>query len=294
MKRRNLLKHGATALAYGSIINSTVYGQTELGSLQSIEGNANSADGTLVGYLKIGTGPSLVVVHGSLGTGDEWLPVALELAQYFTCYLLDRRGRGRSGDSIAYSLDKEIEDIKAVLDVAGPDAFLLGHSYGAICAIETANKYPVAKLVLYEPPLPITGTVVGPAFEDFKQAIATNQLENALIIMLTRLVNISDDQLKGLQQSPFWNDMVELSPTVVRELQVIEGLDHGVERFSNLSSPTLLIMGTETAPHHITAIRALQTTLPNTQTVEFPGQGHDAHLLITKEFSNEVMEFLSK
>lgn len=292
MKRRNVLQLGTTALFSSWIINFSAQAETELNSTPTIESVISSADGIPIGYLKTGTGPSLVIVHGALGTGDEWLPVASELAQHFTCYLMDRRGRGRSGDSEEYSLEKEVEDIKAVLDVAGPDAFLLGHSYGAICAIETANKYPVPKLILYEPPLPINGSVVGPAFKDFKRAVEENQLEEALVIMLTKLVNVSDDQLKGLQQSPFWNDMVALSPTVVRELQVIEELEHGVERFFKSSSPTLLLMGTDTAPHHITAIRALENTLPNNQTFEFSGQGHDAHLVITAEFSNEVMDFL--
>ena len=128
-------------------------------SSQPEERVARSADGTPIGFLKFGSGPSLVFVHGSVNTGEEWLQVATAMAEQFTCYVMDRRGRGRSGDAAAYSLDRECEDIIAVLEVAGPEAHLLGHSYGAICALETARRLPIGRLVVYEPPLPVDGPV---------------------------------------------------------------------------------------------------------------------------------------
>src|SRR5690606_30206164 len=97
-------------------------------------------DGTRIGYLRLGEGPGLVFSHGSLTTGDDWLPVASRLADRFTCYVMSRRGRGRSAAGPAHSLERECEDIAAVLAEAGPGAYLLGHSYGAICALETALR----------------------------------------------------------------------------------------------------------------------------------------------------------
>ncbi|MGW5287571.1 alpha/beta fold hydrolase [Rhodococcus pyridinivorans] len=88
-----------------------------------------SRDGTTIGFRKLGQGPGLVVVHSSIATGDEWSRMASALADRFTVHLVDRRGRGLSGDADAYSIDTEIADIAAVLDAAGPDASLVGHSY---------------------------------------------------------------------------------------------------------------------------------------------------------------------
>ncbi len=88
-----------------------------------------SRDGTTIGFRKLGQSPGLVVVHSSIATGDEWSRMASALADRFTVHLVDRRGRGLSGDADAYSIDTEIADIAAVLDAAGPDASLVGHSY---------------------------------------------------------------------------------------------------------------------------------------------------------------------
>ena len=79
-----------------------------------MERSVGSVDGTRIGYLELGSGPGIVFVHGSLGVGDEWLQVANLLADRFTCYLMDRRGRGRSGNAERYSLDTECADIAAV------------------------------------------------------------------------------------------------------------------------------------------------------------------------------------
>jgi pimeloyl-ACP methyl ester carboxylesterase len=260
-------------------------------SQQLDEGAVRSADGTQIGFLKVGSGSSIVFVHGSLATGEQWLPVANGLAESFTCYLMDRRGRGRSGDAEVYSLRKECEDIKAVLDAAGSDACLVGHSYGAICALETANTFPVARLVLYEPPLPIRHSVIGPAFNDLRAAVAKNDLSAALTIGLRDMVKVAAAELEGLKASPAWSPMAALTPTWVRECEVIAGLELGVERFADMASPTLLLLGTATAAHHIEASRALEATLPVVRCTELEGESHFAHLTATDRVVSAVRRF---
>lgn len=113
-----------------------------------------SADGTRIGFTRVSSGPvPLVIVHGALSAGVRWISVAEALADQCTCYVMDRWGRGASEDHAEYSLESEVDDIGAVLETAGPDAFLFGHSSGAIYALEAALQYPIAGLVLYEPPL---------------------------------------------------------------------------------------------------------------------------------------------
>ncbi|HUG31639.1 MAG TPA: alpha/beta fold hydrolase [Acidimicrobiia bacterium] len=94
-----------------------------------------------------------MIVHGAWNWGEHWLGVAEELADTHTSWVMDRRARGSSGDGDDYSFDREIEDITAVLDAAGPDAGLLGHSSGGTYALETARRQSVERLVVYEPPL---------------------------------------------------------------------------------------------------------------------------------------------
>jgi pimeloyl-ACP methyl ester carboxylesterase len=207
-------------------------------------------------------------------------------------YLRSRRGRGRSGDAAAYSLDKELEDIEAVLRACDRTAHVLGHSYGAVCALETARRSSIGKLALYEPPLPIDGSTVGPAFATFRHAVAAGRLDEALATMLRDIVHVSDDQLFSLQRSPLWDQMAALTPSAKRELEVIAGLERGVDRFRAMSAPTLLFLGTETAPHHKTAVRALQQALPNARTAFLPGQGHEAHVHAPDLVAREIAEFL--
>jgi pimeloyl-ACP methyl ester carboxylesterase len=261
-------------------------------SIAPSEHRVRSADGTDIGFLAHGRGPAIVFVHGGLTMGDEWRAVAAELADRFTCLIMTRRGRGRSGDAADYSLDKEREDIQAVMTIAGGGATLLGHSYGAVCALEAARVGAIRRLILYEPPLPIDAPVVGPAFGDVRAAVASGQFDSALTIMLRDLVHVSAAQLEGLRRSPIWTDMAALTPTVVRELEVLGRLEPGVDRFRRVSSPTLLLLGTETAPHHSVASNALQRALPNARTVLLDGQGHEAHIAVPNLVATRIAEFL--
>ena len=118
-------------------------------------GGAISDDGTLIGYWRTGEGPPLILVHGTSADHTRWDPVLPTLAEHFTVYAIDRRGRGESGDAADYSLESEVEDVVAVVDSIGAPVSLLGHSYGAVCSLEASQRSErVRKLVLYEPPLP--------------------------------------------------------------------------------------------------------------------------------------------
>jgi pimeloyl-ACP methyl ester carboxylesterase len=293
MSRRSFIGAATTLAALGLALAGGL-AQTRLPT-GTTEGHARSRDGTPIGYLKLGTGPGVVFVHGSLALCDEYLPVAERLAGRHTCYLMDRRGRGRSGDAQAYSLDTECEDIKAVLEVAGPDASLFGHSYGAICTLETASRTAPRSVVLYEPPFPISRMGIGEAeFSAYRAAVQQGRFEDALVIGLRDLVKMSETQLAELRSTPIWTDIVPLAPTWVRELEEIKKLPFGVARYAAMKSPTLLLVGTETAPHHIEASDALQRTLPDARTVRFQGQGHDAHLFVVDEFARRVSDFLAE
>jgi pimeloyl-ACP methyl ester carboxylesterase len=169
------------------------------------EGTAHSADGTRIGYHRLGSGPAIVFVHGSVSTHTDWMPVARLLADRFTCYSVDRRGRNRSiHEAGPYAIEREYEDVQAVLTVAGPGAFLAGHSFGAICALGAALRQLPPRLVLYEPPLPVGGPVAGEHLPAYAEAIARNDLDLALEIGFRHFTRLHEPEIVALRHSRAW------------------------------------------------------------------------------------------
>ncbi len=261
-------------------------------SAQPEERVVRSADGTEIGLTKLGSGPSLVLVHGGVSAGGAWLPVASAMAEQFTCYVMDRRGRGRSRDGAEYSLDRECEDINAAMDLAGPGSHLLGHSYGGICALEAACRVAPDRLVLYEPPLLFGRQKLEKLIEGVRTAIESNDLDNALTIFLGGGPELSEDEVSALRATPLWKDMVALTPTLTRELEAMTRLGTSLDRYRDLSVPTLLLLGTATSADLNTASRALEEALPDVRTVLLEGQGHAANLTAPDMVAREVADFL--
>lgn len=114
-----------------------------------------SKDGTVISYLKKGDGSPLLLVHGTTADHQRWSSILPRFEQHFTVYAMDRRGRGESGDSPEYAIEREAEDVAAVVEAIGEPTAILGHSYGAVCSLEAALLTDkVSRLILYEPPLP--------------------------------------------------------------------------------------------------------------------------------------------
>lgn len=261
-------------------------------SLQFEEREVQSADGTRIGFVTFGSGPALVIVHGSAGTRDAWLPVATALAGQFTCHLIDRRGRGRSGDAREHSMARECEDVEAVLGVAGSGAHLLGHSYGGICVLEAARRFPVGRLVLYEPPLFHSGQKSEELGKQIRSAMESDQPEEALACFLRGGPELSAAEVSAFQATPLWKEAVKLAPTFAREVEAINRLKSDLDRYREVSMPTLLLVGTASTSHLKDASSGLQDTLPNARTVLLDGQGHIANFLAPDLVAREVSDFL--
>jgi pimeloyl-ACP methyl ester carboxylesterase len=264
-------------------------------SVAAIEGSVRSADGTQIGYLRVGAGPALVLAHGSLSTSVDWLRVAESLATRFTCFVMDRRGRGMSGNAASYRIEREYEDIAAVLMAAGPAAALLGHSFGAICALGTALRSPVPRLVLYEPPLPVGGPVAGKYLDDYRDAVARSQFDEALAIGMARFVGLSSEQIGVMRTLPIWPYLSSLVPTWVRELEAIDALGTAISHYAAITCPTMLLVGDQSAEHPLKdASAALARILPKAQVVPLESQGHMAMRMAPQLLAEKIAEFLSE
>jgi len=267
----------------------------------STSGSFCSQDGTRIGYTRIGSGPAVVIVHHSLATGANWMAVAKILASDFACYVLDRRGRGSSGDAPNYSIEREYEDVEAALTMAagtpgkqaGVGASLIGHSFGAVCALGAALKLPPRRMVLYEPPLAAGGTVAGTYLPEYQAAIEAGDRDRAIEIGFTHFASVPPSRVRLMRGTKEWAEARELAHTWTREIDALERHGPSLERYRSLRVPTLLLLGTLSAAHPLRdTTEALAKTLPDAKIVELAGQGHLANERAPELVASRIREFL--
>lgn len=255
----------------------------------------HSADGTRISFRRLGSGPAAVFVHGSVATHSDWMPVARSLADRFTCFAMDRRGRAKSGEGIGpYSIEREYEDIAAVLTAAGPGAALAAHSFGAICALGAAMRHPVSRLVLYEPPFPVGGLIAGENLPPYVAAVAENDLDKALEFGLDRFPHLPAATILALRASRAWQPLRTMAKSWIRELEAMDALSPDVEPFRALACPSMLLVG-ELSPEHpmMDASRALAEVLPGVRVERLSGQGHGAMRAAHEKVARLIGEFLA-
>jgi pimeloyl-ACP methyl ester carboxylesterase len=251
--------------------------------------STTSADGTTIGYLRRGTGPALVITHGSVATSEQWIPATEYLAQHFTCFVHDRRARGRSGDAAAYDLSTEVADIAAMMAVAGPGAHLLGHSYGALCTLAYAETQALdGTLLLFEPPLAVDGPVAGAALPAYRELVTAGDLDGAFAFALVNFVRLPAAAVPEIRQTPIWDSCVPLTPTWVRELEQIDALGEDLKHYASITAPTHLIAGTATTPFLYKSAHTLLDVIPSATITDLPGLDHFAHLIDSAGFATVV------
>src|SRR6266849_6440969 len=251
-----------------------------------------SKDGTLIAIECAGAGPSLVIVHGGTGDRSRWTPLFPLFASRFRVCAMDRRGHGASGDSPNYSLQREAEDVAAVVNSRPGTVFLLGHSYGGVCALEAAFLTDkISKLVLYEPPLQDLdhSAVVG----RMERMIQEGNREQALVTFLQKIVMISPSEIVAMKARPSWPGLLASIDSSIRQVRALAAYRFDPKRMSTLSIPTLLLTGSETAsPQLKQAISALLDSLPNRSLFVFEGQQHNAMDTVPQQFAEAVGSFL--
>jgi pimeloyl-ACP methyl ester carboxylesterase len=251
-----------------------------------------SKDGTLIAVECAGAGPSLVIVHGGTGDRSRWTPLFPLFASRFRVCAMDRRGHGASGDSPDYALQKEAEDVAAVVNSRPGTVFLLGHSYGGVCALESAFLTDkISKLVLYEPPLQdLDHSVVVARME---RMIQEGGREQALVTFLQEIVMISPSEIVAMKTRPSWPGLLASIESSIRQARALAAYRFDPKRMSTLKVPTLLLTGSETAsPQLKQAINGLLDSLPNRRLFVFEGQQHNAMDTVPQQFAVAVGSFL--
>jgi pimeloyl-ACP methyl ester carboxylesterase len=254
-----------------------------------------SSDGTPIAFQRSGTGPPLVLVHGTLGSCKRW-PVLPALEKQFTLYAVDRRGYGESGDAIIYSAEREYEDIAALVNALGENVSLLGHSFGGLCVLEAALLTSrLRRLIVYEPsPLSVSGTPLYPeGLIDHLQALLdAGKNENVVTTLMSEVVKMPADELELLKASPVFPAMVAAAHTVPRESRAEESYRFEPERFRHLNVPTMLLLGGDSPDFFKQTIERWHAVLPNSRIVALPGQQHIAHYTAPDLFVQTVQAFL--
>jgi pimeloyl-ACP methyl ester carboxylesterase len=255
--------------------------------------HVTSRDGTRIGYRRSGEGPPLVLAHGATSAHWSFRFVIPPLADRFSVYAVDRRGRGDSGDQAAYAIEREFEDLAAVVDSLHEPASLCGHSYGATAALGAALvARNLHKLVLYEASPGFT--VVGSDdVERIDELVARGEREEALVHGL-RSIGLTPDELEQLRASPTWGARVAAAHTLAREIRAEEAYRVDPERFRNLAAPALLLLGDESPDWAQEGTERIRAALPNARVAVLPGQGHMANVTAPELLADEIARFLNE
>ncbi len=238
-----------------------------------------SKDSTQIAYDQFGHGPTLILVLGALNSRKSGVALAKLLASNFTVITYDRRGRGNSTNHRPYTVQREIEDISALLTMMGSPVFLYGHSSGAALALQASLQLgkQIKKLAIYEAPYAVQPKdKIDAAHYDqqLTRLLAAGRNSDAVALFI-RNVGVSDKQLRALQRLPMWRGLVAMAPTLAHESAIL-GRGHAVPtaRLKRLSAPTLVMHGGAGAPSMREAAQKLSAVLPKASLLTLDGQTH--------------------
>ncbi|RSM81620.1 alpha/beta hydrolase [Kibdelosporangium aridum] len=236
-----------------------------------------SADGTTIAYETAGDGPPIVLLNGAFRDHTIFDQLVPELTSKCTTYAYDRRGRGESGDSPAYAIDREIEDLAAVIEEAGGQAVVFAGSLGANLALEAAMRgLPITKLALHEPYYRVEGFPKPPSdfMDRLKALLADDDRDEAAALWLAELMDLSSETIEQWRQGPMWPMNVANAHTLVYDTTLCGDYTIPSKRLAELRTPCLVLNSDGTSDWFRAAARATATVLPNGWGMELPGSFH--------------------
>jgi pimeloyl-ACP methyl ester carboxylesterase len=244
----------------------------------------SSKDGTQIAYDEVGSGDVLILVDGALTARNSGSKPKLAnlLGQYFTVYSYDRRGRGDSGDTLPYSIGREIEDIEAVIDKAGGKAYLYGHSSGAALALEASAALPnkIKKLVMYEAPYSLDQEAQK-SWKLYRTELSrlteAKEYGDALALFMIQ-VGTPPQQIESMRHSDYWGPLEKLAYTLPYDAAALGEFSAIPEiAAKKINIPTLLLNGSKSFGFMIDSAKALSALMPNAEQITLDGETHEVN-----------------
>ena len=227
-----------------------------------------SKDGTNLAIERSGSGPPVVLVCGGSVDRTSNAPLAAALSEGFAVYNYDRRGRCDSGYTPPYAVEREVEDIEAVIADAGGSAFLYGSSSGAALALEAAAAgLPVMRLALWEPPFVPEGGPRPPAdtAKTFADLVASGRRGDAVEFFISEVVGMPAEFVTQARSSPWWPAQEALAHTLAYDATIMSDYWLPTERAASVKVPTIVLAGGASFPWIIDSAKQLAEAIPDAQ-----------------------------
>jgi pimeloyl-ACP methyl ester carboxylesterase len=251
-----------------------------------------SSHGVTVSYETYGSGPPLVLVHGSFSDHNtNWEFVRPILCRQFKVYAPARRGRGETDATKGHSLNDEVLDVVDILQEIAEPVFLLGHSYGAHCALAAAAVAPdsVRKLVLYEPLWPTY--ISREALSHLEELAGSGEWDAFALTFFRDSLFVPAEDLDALRTTKLWPPIIADARASLGDLRALSLYDFKCERFKHLTCPVLLQIGSA-SPRQLYVTDALAAALPNARIDELAGQAHEGMTTAPELYAASVSRFL--
>ena len=241
-----------------------------------------SKDGTVIAFDQSGEGPAIILVGGAFqhrAIDPRTAQLAALLAQPFTVFHYDRRGRGDSSDTQPYMVEREIEDLEALINEAGGSAFVFGMSSGGVLALYAAARgLALTKLALYEPPFNSGDEHARQTAENYTRQLTTLLTEgrrgDAVALAMTTW-GAEASAIAGMRQTPIWPLFESVAPTLAYDNAIMGDGSVPAERLASITVPTLVMDGGASPAFMHNAAQAAAHALPNTRHRTLEGQTHD-------------------
>jgi pimeloyl-ACP methyl ester carboxylesterase len=255
--------------------------------------HVDSEDGTRIAVWRSGSGPPVLLVHGSMSDHRRWR-ITEFLARHRTVYAMDRRGRGGSSDGPDWTPGREVEDVVAVIDAlasatSGP-VDVLGHSLGGYLSLRAAARTPhVRRLVLYEPAI-VESAQPPELVARMQKAVDAGRYEDVADLMMREVLHMPGEEIAALRQQASWAARVASAPTLPREESVALVLEPG--EAAAVTAPTLVIRGGDSPEFLQDAVRNVAEAVPDARVVTLAGHQHVADQTDPEMFASVVLDFL--
>ena len=238
-----------------------------------------SADGTVIAFDRFGGGPPVIMAAGAFNTRTATEPLARALEQRFTVLNYDRRGRGDSGDTPPYAVDREIDDLGALITAAGESASVFGYSSGAILALKAAAAgLAITHLILYEPPFRPDDSYPPPPADLAEQVaglVAAGRRGEAVELYQTKAIGIPEDVVAQMRHAPFRPGLEAIAHTLAYDAMICGDMSLPAGLLASVATPALVVCGEQSPSMLQAAARAVAQTLPNGRLSSLAGQTHD-------------------